>query len=112
MQENESPDDYNEVIMLVVHKVKGLEFNCTVLINDDFHFGAIKSNVINREWHCNEANILYVVITRAKHHLYLMKKAETFLQQVSELDHVQVQLPAMSNLESTRQKSLDEWKRK
>ena len=36
MQENESPDDYNRVIMPTVHKAKGLEFNCTVVINDDF----------------------------------------------------------------------------
>ena len=37
VQEDESLDDYNRVVMTTVHKAKGLEFN-EALINDDFRF--------------------------------------------------------------------------
>jgi len=108
LQKDESPDEYNGVIMSTVHKAKGLEFNCPVLIYADFRFEAIKSAVINRERHCDEANILYVAITRAKRHLYLTEKANSCLQLLSELSHVQVQLPSMFSLDSSRKK-LSDW---
>lgn len=84
MRDNESPDNYNGVVMSTVHKAKGLEFTCQVLIGDDFNFEAIESAVVNSEKHCDEANHLYVAITRAKHHLILSTAAKACLDMLAE----------------------------
>lgn len=102
MQEHESPNNYRGTILSTVHKAKGLEFNCPVVISDDFRFGAIKSAVVNSYRHCDEANILYVTITRAKQHLYLSEGAHSCLDYLSKLDHVNVELPPMFSLDSSQ----------
>ena len=71
MREGESPDEYDGLVMSTVHQAKGLEFK-DVLIAADFRWKVIESAFLNRKIHCDEANILYVAITRSKCNLYLL----------------------------------------
>ncbi|KAL7545838.1 hypothetical protein ACHAWF_009187 [Thalassiosira exigua] len=104
MLESESPENYDGIVLATVHKAKGLEFSCPVLIIDDFKFIAITKAGINRNIHCDEANILYVAITRAKHHLILSQEVIDCLQTLSNLSQVRVKLPSFSSLASSREK--------
>ena len=86
MGDDQSSDDYckNGVILTTVHNAKGLEFNCPVLVHDDFLFDSIGSSVVNKDLRGDEGNLLYVAITRAKKHLYLSPKAKLCLIHLSE----------------------------
>jgi superfamily I DNA/RNA helicase len=103
---DQSPEDYckNGVILTTVHKAKGLEFNFPVLVNDDFHFDAIKSSVVNKDLRCDEGSLFYVAITRAKKHLYLSLKAKLCLIHLSELGQGKVKIPLMYGVDSCRKK--------
>ena len=109
MSDSESAEEYDGVIVVTTHSAKGLEWSCPVLIYDDYKFDAITSAVTSKEKHCDEANLLYVAITRAKCHLYLTKAAKLCLEEMSKLDHVQMELPAMMSIASSRGK-YNHWK--
>ena len=98
MNKAKPPEEYDGVIVDTVHKAKGLEWNSPVLIYDDFNFELISSAVLNEYKQQDEANILYVAITRAKQHLLLSSKAKECLQLLSRLVHVKMELPAMLSL--------------
>jgi hypothetical protein len=100
MKKDETPDTYNGVIMSTVHKAKGLEFSCPVLIWDDFNFKAISSAVVNKKIHCDEANHLYVAISRAKKRLILAPSAKSCLDDLANKGFIE--LPPTFILESCR----------
>ena len=107
MEEGESPDKYNGMIMSTVHMSKGLEFMCPVIISDDFNFEAITSHVVNKNFHSSEAHHLYVAITRAKSHLILCPIAANCVRKLS--NHTNIQLP--SNLtQDTSNDMFEAWK--
>lgn len=82
MREDETPDEYNGLVMSTVHKAKGLEFE-NVLIAADFRWKVIMSSFMNDAIHCDEANVLYVAITRSKCNLYLTEEASKCLRRLS-----------------------------
>lgn len=108
MREGESPDEYNGLVMSTVHQAKGLEFKI-VLIAPDFRWKVIESAFVNRKIHCDEANILYVAITRSKCNLYLTQEASQCLNYLSGLDHVKVPIQSSSSFQSSIKK-LHDWR--
>ena len=109
MREGESPDEYIGLVMSTVHQAKGLEFK-NVLVAADFRWEVIKSAFVNKEIHCDEANILYVAITRSKCNLYLTEEASLCLKYLSGLDHVKVPIHSSSSFQSNMKK-LRDWQR-
>lgn len=80
IKDNESPDDYQGIIVGTVHKAKGLEFK-KVLLHADFRFALMKKYLEGHGYiltFTDEANILYVAVTRATEFLYLSPGAESF----------------------------------
>jgi len=75
LEENECPDDYDGVVLSTVHTAKGLEFD-SVLIFNDFNFECIMKAAAGQSNSLDEANTLYVAVTRARRHLYLTAKAK------------------------------------
>ncbi len=108
MREGESPDEYNGLVMSTVHQAKGLEFKI-VLLAPDFRWEVIKSAFIDMMIHCDEANILYVAITRSKCNLYLTEEASQCLNYLSGLDHVNVPIQSSSSFQSSMKK-LHDWR--
>jgi len=92
LKENETFDTYNGVILSTVHKAKGLEFE-RVLIYSDFRFKLIKSAVedesqtvhgdLSQTVQGDEANLLYVALSRSKKDLYLCDEASSCLDALS-----------------------------
>ena len=104
MQENESPDDYDGIVVSTVHKAKGLEFN-NVLVYDDYCFKAIESSVVNQSVHCDEANLLYVAITRSMCNLYLTERVHLCLENLTK--HAKASVPSNFSLDSSKKKLAD-----
>ncbi|CAN0068057.1 unnamed protein product [Ectocarpus fasciculatus] len=61
------------MILTTVHKVKGLEYD-TVVLADDFSFEPINGSSPLHKSATENANLLYVAVTRAKRQLILNKK--------------------------------------
>jgi ATP-dependent exoDNAse (exonuclease V) beta subunit len=80
----EAPSNYDGVVLGTVHKAKGLEFD-RVLIADDFKFDVISQQAATSSSRCkDEANILYVAITRTRQHLFLSNMARAFLNDLEQ----------------------------
>jgi len=80
LSRDESYDEYKGVILGTVHKSKGLEFQ-RVLIYNDYKWAIILSTKgTNPKIFSDEANILYVAVTRAKKELYLASEAEAYFK--------------------------------
>jgi len=109
LKDGESANDYNGIVLSTVHKAKGMEFSCPVVVSDDFCFSAIKSSVVSKDRRSDEANTLYVAITRAMGHLVLTPKVNDCLKFLSALEHVKVKLPCMYSLRASR-KMYSTWK--
>ena len=113
LQENEHPDDYDGIVLGTVHKAKGLEFN-TVLIFDDFQFDQIIHAAQDKSMRFDEANILYVAVTRAKRNLYLSKGAVGFFDRLQILQKkMGIEVPSIGSsrsLEKMRKSWLGKWK--
>jgi len=109
MDDNTSADEYDGVVMSTVHQAKGLEFD-NVLIADDFRWKVIIAANMRSAIHCDEANILYVAITRSKCNLYLTQRASECLNYLSSLSPT-IQLHQLPSLKSN-EKKFEVWKRK
>ena len=103
MREDESPDEYNGLVMSTVHRAKGLEFK-NVVVAADFRWKVIESSFMNDAIHCDEANILYVAITRSKCNLYFTEEASKCLTRLSVLTKVRIRLHSSSSLRSNEMK--------
>ena len=73
--------------MGTLHKAKGLEFK-KVLLHEDFKFHLMRSYLRGHghtaTFTTDEANILYVAVTRTKEFLYLSPEAEDFFKWLRE----------------------------
>jgi UvrD-like helicase C-terminal domain/UvrD/REP helicase N-terminal domain len=76
------PDDFAGVVIGTVHKAKGLEFS-RVLIYEDFKFSVIERVAVSENCYLDEANIIYVALTRAKDHMFLSRPARACLDALS-----------------------------
>jgi hypothetical protein len=81
LRQDESADEYAGVILSTTHNAKGLEFK-NVCIYDDFCFGVLEHCLpsLSEKRLADEANLVYVAITRCKSNLFLSEAAFAFLR--------------------------------
>ena len=82
MKEGETVDTYQGAILTSVHQAKGMEFD-KVLVWDDFPFGIVRdvSFLCMRRIE-DEANLVYVAMTRCKVNLYLSDTTFDYLKEL------------------------------
>ena len=83
LREDEDVNEYNGIVLGTVHKAKGLEFD-NVFIHHDFNWEQLEKSLDEKQEYSNfdEANILYVAITRATKRLYLADKVKDFFNKL------------------------------
>jgi len=75
------PNEYDGIILTTVHGAKGLEFD-NVFIHSDFGFERLMQmrDQLAHSRISDEANMIYVAVTRARKNLYLSEPAFLFLE--------------------------------
>lgn len=83
LKEDEDVNEYNGIVLGTVHKTKGLEFD-NVFIHHDFNWEQLEKSLDEKQEYSNfdEANILYVAVTRATKRLYLADKVKDFFNEL------------------------------
>ena len=87
MEEGETADTYRGAILTTTHKAKGMEFD-NVLVWDDIRFKVLmKLNQLPSRYVEDEANLLYVAMTRSKVNLFLSVTAMDNLRSLQSKQH-------------------------
>ena len=87
MEEGETADIYRGAVLTTTHKAKGMEFD-NVLVWDDIRFKVLmKLNQLPSRYVEDEANLLYVAMTRSKVNLFLSDTAMENLRSLQSTQH-------------------------
>jgi len=89
LDKDESISDFDGTILTTCHGAKGLEFD-NVYIHDDFSFATLTlaSDFLNKPRLCDEINLIYVAVTRAKKRVFLSEKARDFFEHINPDKHI------------------------
>ncbi|GFH53642.1 hypothetical protein CTEN210_10118 [Chaetoceros tenuissimus] len=108
---DEDVNDYKGIVIGTIHKAKGLEFD-NVYIHDDFNWYQLEKSLDETQEYSifDEANLLYVAVTRAREHLYLADKVKQFFDKLGKNNNQNG--PVISNtttMKALRLKWKDDW---
>lgn len=107
LNKDTSIDDFDGTILTTCHGAKGLEFD-DVYVHDDFSFSVLmeSSDFLNRPRLCDEINLIYVAVTRAKKRVYLSEEARAFFEHINPNKYI-----SDVSLRVMRRRWEEEWER-
>ena len=93
-----------EIVLTTAHRSKGLEWDCVRMGEDFTSLASIEDSLAQGEdFDPQEANLLYVMLTRARRHVSLNKDMATWMDNLAEYRQARRHPKYMSNDDVTRQ---------